>query len=506
MKRWIALLLVPVLLMSAASCDWEELLPPDSGLSSSGTDIGSQPGEYDPSRPGSSETSSATDPVSTDDVSAEPTPSPTPTSTPTPPPTPTPTPTPEETPDVTPSPGETTSPNPTVGPNETDVPTPPPTDLPSWQTFEVGQGVKRVTIRKNATMSPEDYYWRSQLTAGEKQVYDDIAKTAAAYGSEVTLSHTAHRDTVNKVIALFLLDHPEVFWWGSTYRMMGTETAVRSVSLTLLYTPAEIGIMKKQIDSVVNRILGQLPDDATDFEAERFFHDWLDDTVSYRTDTDTESMVYSLYGALVNKTAVCEGYVEAFQYLCNKVGIPCLGVTGTATTGGIAGLHKWNAVSVGGQWYYVDVTWDDTAQSGGCSYRYFNLTTEEMALDHTPGAALTDALPPCTATAANFYRYYGLTGSADRLDDAFLRAIHLWAGETEPGETFAVELKALPKEEAATWLDAVTAQGKSHLQGLLTRYSTDTGHTVTIHAVYAVVDGVVRFDLIQTDRERTEEI
>lgn len=48
---------------------------------------------------------------------------------------------------------------------------------------------------------------------------------------------------------------------------------------------------------------------------------------------------------------VCEGYAEAFQYLCDMSGLTCYSISGY-TGGG----HKWNIVTLEGKNYLVDVT------------------------------------------------------------------------------------------------------------------------------------------------------
>ena len=56
-----------------------------------------------------------------------------------------------------------------------------------------------------------------------------------------------------------------------------------------------------------------------------------------------------LYGALIEKECVCEGYAEAFKYLCDEAGLHCINVQRE-------GEHMWNYVQLDGQWYSVDTT------------------------------------------------------------------------------------------------------------------------------------------------------
>ena len=63
--------------------------------------------------------------------------------------------------------------------------------------------------------------------------------------------------------------------------------------------------------------------------------------------------IYDIYGVFVDKKAVCQGYAEAYDYLLECVGIKSEICVSDALN------HAWNIVTIGGQKYHVDVTWDD---------------------------------------------------------------------------------------------------------------------------------------------------
>ena len=62
------------------------------------------------------------------------------------------------------------------------------------------------------------------------------------------------------------------------------------------------------------------------------------------------------------------------------LGIECITVEGTAYS--YTADHAWNQVKLEGEWYCVDVTWDDPTTSGTVSersaHRFFNVTSEYM--------------------------------------------------------------------------------------------------------------------------------
>lgn len=125
-------------------------------------------------------------------------------------------------------------------------------------------------------------------------------------------------------------------------------------------------------------------------------HDYLIDNIEY--DEKGKSIgTYTIYGALVDKTCVCEGYTRTFKYIADYVGIKCVIMQGTATnTQGKTEKHAWNAVSVDGTWYLIDATWDDPIIVGrgvvlnSTHYKYFLKGSNTFKKDHVLERQFTD--------------------------------------------------------------------------------------------------------------------
>jgi len=62
---------------------------------------------------------------------------------------------------------------------------------------------------------------------------------------------------------------------------------------------------------------------------------------------------FTAYGALVEGSAVCQGYTEAYEYLLEQVGIKSERCSSNLLN------HIWNILYIDGETYHVDVTWDD---------------------------------------------------------------------------------------------------------------------------------------------------
>ena len=115
-------------------------------------------------------------------------------------------------------------------------------------------------------------------------------------------------------------------------------------------------------------------------------HKWMVNNIQY----DTTYSKYHAYNALIEGSAVCQGYAEAFSLFMDELGVPCKMITGTAYNGENAESHAWNAVQLNGGWYYIDVTWDDPLMSGHSNYpdgsnrshKYYLVTETMIGADH----------------------------------------------------------------------------------------------------------------------------
>ena len=132
--------------------------------------------------------------------------------------------------------------------------------------------------------------------------------------------------------------------------------------------------LEARADSLAEEILAQGYTEETDLY--RAAHDAVlaeaeYDTAMARTITQGDvtgaemGPDYTAYGALVTGSTVCYGYAAAYKLLCDRLGLPCWTVAGSAW----GEAHQWNLVCVDGRTYPVDCTWDDALGAG--QYAYF---------------------------------------------------------------------------------------------------------------------------------------
>ncbi len=118
------------------------------------------------------------------------------------------------------------------------------------------------------------------------------------------------------------------------------------------------------------------------------YHNRLSELFDYQRNPLDQS-AYS--GLVMNKT-VCAGYARSFSYIMTRLGIPCYLCTGYAGE-----AHGWNIIRLEGDYYNVDVTWDDTSTEAPYSYDWFNKTDSDYGSTHIR-KSLSVYLPPCNGT------------------------------------------------------------------------------------------------------------
>ncbi len=134
---------------------------------------------------------------------------------------------------------------------------------------------------------------------------------------------------------------------------------------------------------------------------------WMHDVLTHGAEYDKTLSVHSPEGVLLRGAGVCESYALAYQMLLHEIGVESLYVTGTSR--GVS--HAWNLVKLGGEWTWVDVTWDDPV-GGEEGYDYFGLTSALLSRDHDwSGGNLVP--PPADSLKYNYLLNNGARPFAD---------------------------------------------------------------------------------------------
>lgn len=157
-------------------------------------------------------------------------------------------------------------------------------------------------------------------------------------------------------------------------------------------------------------------------ELELYIHDWMLDRVTYDdrvigfTDPSDLPRHLTALGALLDGSANCQGYTDAFYLMASLAGLKVdrqFGVTS-------GGDHLFNTICIDGEWYVVDLTYNDSSiQVEGevvADYRLFNAGLDrcthewEEAYEHHPISAVSGSA---------YYYYLPIDGSEHGYEKAF---------------------------------------------------------------------------------------
>jgi len=231
------------------------------------------------------------------------------------------------------------------------------------------------------------YHYYENLNDEQKRIYEKINDAALNMKSGmISLGKTSVRD-ISLAFSAVRTDHPEYFWIPYSYinKIEGDNYYIAidyesdQSSVSFLCTKNQKQSMEAALKRKVAEIKKLVPAGASDYEIELILHDYLCSKVTYM-DTGANEMSYTAYGALVEGQALCEGYARAMQLLCNEFSIPCTLVCGTSAERGEN--HMWNMIKIGGEWYNLDVTWDDDDHNRLVTHRYFNITDLLISKTH----------------------------------------------------------------------------------------------------------------------------
>lgn len=242
----------------------------------------------------------------------------------------------------------------------------------------------------------------------EKEAYKIIYNGLKNRLYEIVVPSVLVSAQVQEIYLRVLYDNPLFYFVNQTVIRIVGQSGLHILLPEYLYTANEIAALNKDIRRIVDKVSVKANQFLSDeFRLEKFLHDSVVKSVAYDYDSLKKTdcfNAHSVVGAFLDNKAVCEGIAKAFKLLCNEFGIKCIVVLGKANQeGDFSGndYHAWNLVKIGNESYHVDATWDNMYDKGleHISYDYFNMTTEQIMLDHQP----IGELPLCNSTRLNYF-------------------------------------------------------------------------------------------------------
>lgn len=231
-------------------------------------------------------------------------------------------------------------------------------------------------------------YYFERLNPIEKLFYNKLLKAMKLLERQVVILGNVE-DKLDNIMQAISYDHPELFYidfFTLKYEISNINTVIH---IKYLYSKSIIENRKQIFDESFKRLVTsvmnkEINNFSNPYSIEKCTHDYLASHISYNTCAVNFNELYpeafTSFGALVNKSAVCEGIAKLYKlvldyfnienYMCHGIIINSINKTEE---------HIWNIVKLKTGFYHVDVTWDI---NNPVRYDYFNLDDFNIMKDH----------------------------------------------------------------------------------------------------------------------------
>ena len=241
--------------------------------------------------------------------------------------------------------------------------------------------------------------YKDNLSFFQKVSYDTILKGLKCMKESIKVVNT-DIDSLNCIFDAIRQDNPELYYVGNFRVQMSGGYRFNEILPEYLFLSEAVVVLNKNISTVVNELAKKV-DKLDDWDKVLYVHDWLCQTVKY-AECGQES--HSIVGVLISQIAVCEGISKAFKFICDRIDVECCYVSGKAKSPANPSMmenHAWNKVKINGEWYNIDVTFDNTIGTNNrIRHDYFLISDKDMQKDHIE---LSKSNLPCVSENLSYY-------------------------------------------------------------------------------------------------------
>ena len=290
----------------------------------------------------------------------------------------------------------------------------------------------------------EPYYY-SHMNKQQQAVYHAMKTGIQSLAPSFPCPRMEGKELTDVFLKL-RLDCPEIFFVSGFHFRYYPDSANVELSPEYLFDKNKIKDHQKAMKARVEKLVRPAATMA-ELEKEQYVHDFICQNVRY--DKLKKSYSHEILGPLGQGVGVCEGIAKTVKILCDQLGIWCIVVISEANPEkNIKYRHAWNIVKIGGIYYHLDATFDNTlSHMGPVRYDYFNLDDGKVFRDHEP---VIWKVPACTVSDGFYYRVKKL--SFTKMEEVEKRALQAakkgkelifhWRGGALNRETAAQMLKA----------------------------------------------------------------
>lgn len=230
-------------------------------------------------------------------------------------------------------------------------------------------------------MAAESYYY-NQLNKAQQAAYHSMRAGLLALAPSFQAPLLSGRE-LSDIYFMLRLDCPEIFWSVKFRYQYYQDSGNVEIIPEYLFDKNKIRDHQKAMRSRVEKLTRPAMK-LSEVEKEQYIHDFICQNVRY--DKLKKPYSHEIIGPLGQGVGVCEGIAKSVKILCDALGIWCMIALSEANPEkGIKYRHAWNVLRIGGQYYHLDATFDNTLGGGErLRYDYFNLSDKQIFRDHEP--------------------------------------------------------------------------------------------------------------------------
>ena len=345
----------------------------------------------------------------------------------------------------------------------------------------------------------EQYYY-NHMNKQEQAAYHGILQGLSGLADEFQIP-ALDGETLYNVFFQLRLDHPEIFWaTGYKYRYYKESPNIIFVP-EYLFDKGKIKEHQKAMKSRVEKLVRPAKN-MSEWEKEKYVHDFICQNVHY--DKLKKAYSHEIIGPLGQGVGVCEGIAKSVKVLCDALGVWCvIAICGNNPEKGIKYRHTWNIVRIGGQYYHLDATFDNTLGKhqgnaeapGEIRYDYFNLGDKAVFRDHEP---LIAPAPGCPDNDHFYYKEKKL--SFTKTEEVYKRAQQM--AKKSRAMTFQWRGGYLTREVLQELLELIRKAGEERQK--TARISLNWPQAV-IHFSYVENAGIPEPEVVMEDANEGEQ-
>lgn len=227
----------------------------------------------------------------------------------------------------------------------------------SDQVYQEGGYLGESSSSEMALLSLSQEDRRAVLAEKLTEAWGSFASFCDVSGYGITL------EDLRAVYIELLNKNYQYFYVNSSCNYSYTSEEIVTVFISYNMTETEARKKGAELETAISKALWGAKSSWSELEKALYINDYLTRNCEY----DTTYSRYTAYDALVEKTAVCQGYALAYQILARKLGLSCEVVSSNSLN------HAWNLVKIGEDYYHVDVTWNDPVADrlGRANHQFF---------------------------------------------------------------------------------------------------------------------------------------